>query len=118
MISPRILIISIVLLSALVSIAEFVLSSQGVFLTEQTQVIWALLFCFMTIWWVWGDAEEKSIARHLDFGFHLYIFLPLALPAYLIKTRGMSGLFWVAGFFALWLAPFLFSFVGYVFFYE
>jgi len=42
-------------------------------------------------------------------------YFPLALPYYLVRTRGIEGIVYFIGFAALYFAPFLFGLVAYVY---
>lgn len=112
------LIILILTLSVLVSCVEFYLNSRGEFLTETTQTTWGLVFGLLTIWWAWNDAKERGMHKPFDFGFLMYVFWPVAFPYYLLSSRKVEGIIWLAGFAALWSAPFFAGLVAYIYVYE
>lgn len=58
------------------------------------------------IWVVW-DAQSRRCTPCYDFGLMVYVALYLALPGYLIWTRGWRGLLLLLGFILLFMAPFV-----------
>ena len=42
------------------------------------------------------NRRTRTIAAVYDLGFLFYLFMPLLLPYYLYKSRGVVGLFWLA----------------------
>ena len=75
---------------------------------------WLFVFSILIALWVHADTRSRSIHQPLDFGFVFLWLWPLALPYYLIKTRGAIGLAPCAGFFAVYLAPFVLAWFTYV----
>lgn len=77
-------------------------------LLQPLGLLWAVCF--------WFEAEIKRANKHLpmDAGLLLYVAWFIWIPIYLIKTRGVSGLWGIAGFiatvFAAWAATSLFIF--------
>lgn len=110
-------IIVIVLLSFLVSFVEFYLNSIGQFETERTQSVWGLVFALLTIIWAVDDAKRQRLEVPFEFGFLMYMVWPLAFPYYLVSTRGVDGMVYLAGFLSLWIGPWLVGLVAYVYFY-
>lgn len=68
------------------------------------------------ILWVYCDAGRSDFEKPFDFGFLVYIFWPVALPWYLVSTRGVEGVLIFLGFIALWIGPWLMGLVAYVYF--
>ncbi len=74
--------------SILVGVVEFYLDSRGEFLTEKTQTVWGVFF---GVKHNVGLRGHQNHDRPLDFGFHMYIFWPIAFPYYLLATRRLEG---------------------------
>jgi hypothetical protein len=54
-------------------------------------------------WWLHRDSRERGVSWVYDMGLFLYIAWPLVLPYYLLKTRGVSGLFAILTFVGVYL---------------
>jgi len=76
---------------------------------------WLFVFSILLSLWVHADTRLQHIHQPLDFGFIFLGFWPIALPYYLIKTRGAKGIMPCIGFFAAYLAPFFLARVLYAF---
>ena len=113
-----VLIICVLTLSVLGSCVEFYLNSKGEFLTEATQTVWGAVFGLLTIWWAGNDANTMGVHRPFNFGLSMYVFWPIAFPYYLLSTRKVDGIIWIAGFLALWSAPFFSGLVAYTYVYQ
>ena len=84
--------------------------------SQTTNSIWGGIFILLTILWVYYDADRPDFKKPFDFGFLVYIFWPIALPWYLITTRGLEGILIFFGFISLWLGPWLAGLVAYVYY--
>lgn len=100
-----------------VGFAEVLLNSRGEVVSDATQSLWGFIFLIVTIVWATADSETNDFDRPFDFGFLLYIFWPVALPYYLISTRGIEGVVLLLGFMGIWLGPWLAGLVAYTYVY-
>ncbi len=64
---------------------------------------------FAILFWVVWDAQSRRCTPCYDFGLMVYLGWFLALPGYLIWTRGWRGLLLLFGFFLLVLIPIIFA---------
>lgn len=74
--------------------------------------LWSLAFALLVA--LWARADARHLGRNEGFSFSTLVFFvwPLALPWYLVKTRGARGLLLFAGFAGLRLAPELLWLLG------
>lgn len=80
---------------------------------EGLSAAWILAFAFLVALWARADAATQKVHRTLDFSFYFLAMWPLALPYYLVKTRGPEGVIYFIGFTAIHFAPFLFGLIAY-----
>lgn len=113
----NILISTLILLAIGMGIVEVILNSRGEFVSDSTQYLWGIIFCIVTIIWVMADSETNNFDKPFDFGFLMYVFWPIALPYYLISTRGIEGIVLFIGFICIWLGPWLAGLVAYLYVY-
>ena len=84
-----------------VVITQFV---YGLYAAQQIEppAAYSVLLRFAQVWtigwWLLTDSRKRNVALVYDIGFFLYLAWPLVMPYYLIKTRGLRGLFVVLGF--------------------
>jgi len=95
----------ILLLSILLCVVESMLNVQGKEVSAYAQRTWDIVFLIFTMLWVYYDSERKDFDRPFDFGLFIYVFCPIVLPWYLVKSRGIEGMILLVGFIGLWLAP-------------
>jgi len=98
------------------SVVQILLNLRGEEISDATDALWSGVFLLTTIFWAYYDADRRDFDKPFDFGFLIYVFWPIALPWYLIKTRGIEGLLIFLGFMAIWLGPWLAGLVAYVYF--
>ncbi|MEX1033893.1 MAG: hypothetical protein WDZ30_11080 [Cellvibrionaceae bacterium] len=110
------IIIALVLISFLLSIVEIYLNLQEEVVSDTTTVLWALAFAFLVAIWATKDPKKSEFDTPFEFGFIMYLFWPLMLPYYLVKTRGLEGLVLFIGFVAIYLIPYFSGLVAYVYF--
>ena len=96
---------------------EVVLNSNGEVVSDSTQSLWGFIFLILTIVWAIADSDTNEFEKPFDFGFLMYIFWPVALPYYLISTRGIEGVVLLIGFMGVWLGPWLAGLVAYTYVY-
>lgn len=109
------IIFTLLLLSFLLTIAEVYLNLQEQVVSDRTTVLWALAFAFLVAVWATKDPKQVDFQPPFDFGFIMYMFWPLMLPYYLVKTRGLEGLVLFMGFVAIYLIPFFSGLVAYAY---
>jgi hypothetical protein len=68
---------------------------------------WLFGFCqfLFVVYWMVLDARRRHRVPCHDFGFLAWVFLPVALPWYLIWTRGLRGLLVLVLFLILVMVP-------------
>lgn len=108
---------SLLLLSFGMAVVEVMLNSQGEVVSDETQSLWGFIFLVITIIWVIADSETNDFKKPFDFGFLIYLFWPVALPYYLITTRGFEGFVFFLGLMSIWLGPWLAGLVAYTYVY-
>lgn len=96
---------------------EVIMNSRGEVVSDSTQSLWGFIFLIVTIVWAMADSETTEFERPFDFGFLMYVLWPIALPYYLISTRGIEGLVLFFGFASIWLGPWLAGLVAYIYVY-
>jgi hypothetical protein len=66
-------------------------------------LLYALGFLWVIGWWLLKDSRKRGVEWVLDMGLFLYIAWPLIMPYYLLKTRGVRGLFVILVFIGVYL---------------
>jgi hypothetical protein len=99
---------NLLLLIAAASVAvagiDAALYSRNLLGADNLLLVWSLSFYVLTVMWIEADSRSKlAIYRPYDFGFLIYLILPVYLPYYLVRTRGAKGLIWLTGFITLYL---------------
>jgi hypothetical protein len=96
------------LLASLIIVSVVSASFDGLFyfynMSEDalTVTIGPILFTILLALWIDADSKEHpEIMRPFEYKFLVWMFLIFYLPYYLLKTRGVAGLFPLAGFVAL-----------------
>lgn len=108
---------TLLLLAAGMGVVEVILNSRGEVVSDSTQSLWGFIFLIVTIIWVMADSETSDFHKPFDFGFLMYIFWPIALPYYLISTRGVEGIVLFIGLIGIWLGPWFAGLVAYTYVY-
>ena len=108
---------TLILLAIGMGAVEVFLNSSGEVVSDSTQSLWGLIFLVMTIVWAMADADTNEFEKPFDFGFLMYIFWPVALPYYLVSTRGIEGVVLFLGLISIWLGPWLAGLVVYTYVY-
>lgn len=70
---------------------------------DSLYVLWMFVFAVLVAMWCEQDKTRKGWPY--EFGFFVFLFWPLVLPYYLIKTRGIDGFIMYLGFGALYMLP-------------
>jgi hypothetical protein len=114
--NKNIYIYTLIILAFCKSIIEILLNLKEMEVSQTTNTIWGGIFILLSILWVYYDADRPDFKKPFDFGFIVYVFWPIALPWYLITTRGLEGILIFFGFISLWLGPWLAGLVAYVYY--
>ena len=61
-------------------------------------LIYALALLWIIGWWLRRDSRKHGVPWVYDMGFFLVIAWPFIIPYYLVKSRGVKGLFVILGF--------------------
>lgn len=61
-------------------------------------LLYSFGFLWIMGWWLQQDSCKRSVAWVFDMGLFLYIAWPIILPYYLLKTRGLRGLWYMLAF--------------------
>ncbi len=106
----------LLVLALCMSLMEVSFTLQAQQVSDTTRIIWGFVFLISSVLWVANDVKGRNFPRPFEFSFLMYIFWPIALPWYLMKTRGAEGFVLFLGFVALWLAPWMAGLVAYTYF--
>jgi hypothetical protein len=75
----------------------------GFFLGDRGLTLWNVVFPLTLAWWVSADSRNHpAIYRPFEFGWLVLYALPIYLPYYLVRTRGLAGVGLLLGFIALY----------------
>ena len=110
------IIIVLFLLCFAVAFVEVTLNLKEQEISGSTELAWTFIFVVLVGMWVQRDSAGKKFDKPFDFGFFLYLFLPILLPYYLVRTRGVEGLVTFLGFAAIYYLPFFAGLVAYVYY--
>ena len=108
--------IVLLIICAGVSTVEVILNMRGEDLSEATSSAWTFIYVILVALWVQRDSLNEKFERPFDFGLFLYLFLPVLLPYYLVRTRGVEGIFTFLGFVLVYFLPFILGLVTYAYF--
>lgn len=75
---------------------------QGLEVSARGVVVWTLVYSLLVAMWVDADSRSRAeIYRPFEFGWLVLVAAVFYLPYYLLKTRGVLGIFWLLGFVVL-----------------
>ena len=103
------LLIAMCMISALLCPCAVSAALMGQAISQRLSYIWFFTFSILVTLWVHADARSRGKNPPLDFGFLFFAAWVLALPCYLISTRGIKGFAGSLGLFAVYQAPFVLS---------
>jgi hypothetical protein len=109
------LLVATLAISVILSGYAFVLGYKETALSDGLSGTWVVVFALLVAFWARADAAVQKLHRSLDFSIYFLVLWPVALPIYLVKTRGIEGVVYFVGFFALYWAPFLTGLVAYMY---
>lgn len=70
-----------------------------------SQLLWRWGTALLLVWWVQADARETKYRPCYEYSAFMFFGWPLLLPYYLLRTRGIRGVFLMGFFFMLFFAP-------------
>lgn len=72
---------------------------SGFYANARALSLWGFVFPLVLAWWVAADSRGRTdIYRPFEFGWLVLYSLPLYLPYYLFRTRGVVGIVALVGF--------------------
>lgn len=98
------------------SFVEFNMNLEGESLSEEVWAFWGFLNLVLVGTWVLYDRKSGSFDRPFDFGLFLYLFLPVLLLYYLVRSRGYEGVVTYMGFTSIYFLPEFFGLISYAYF--
>jgi len=98
---PTSFLASLIFLTLIYTSAGTVLASHHVSLSEESALLWRFLSSFFIACWVHLDRRTRKLNWPFEFDAFVFFAWPVALPYYLLKSRGMRGLLLAALIFAL-----------------
>lgn len=104
--SQRLIIFTLLTISAVYSGAEVLMSIQGSGSSTSTMLLWTVVFAVLVALWVQTDAEFRHKEIPFEYSSFVFLFWPPVLAYYLVKTQGFRGCLKFLGFLALYLMPF------------
>ncbi len=100
------LLVFLFILSAIYTIGLATLASNGYpARPEASALLWSLVFPTLLAIWARMDRRRQSLKLPFEFDAFVFFGWPLALPYYLYRTRGKTGLLIVAAIYAFYLVP-------------
>lgn len=95
--------LALIAAATLLSIHSLILGIREISPTELFPGFWMFLVALMAA--LWCDADRYSRNWPYEFGYFVFLFWPVVLPYYLVKTRKINGFFMFVGFLCLVIAP-------------
>jgi hypothetical protein len=83
--------------------------ASGIYLANEREpppvfsLMCTLGFLWIIGWWLLSDSRQRGVEWVYDMGFFLYLAWSFILLYYLLKTRGVEGLFAILGFVGVYL---------------
>ena len=100
MVSPTALLYIFV---ALTQVASGVYLAQGIEPPPAFALMYVLGFLWIIGWWLLKDSRERGVKWAFDMGLFLYIAWPFIMVYYLLRTRGIQGLFAILSFLGVYV---------------
>ena len=97
----------LVLLTLLVALFQGMYIYRGVPFSPLAEFIATYTIPLAIMIWVVWDAQSRRCTPCYDFGLMVYLGWMLAIPGYLVWTRGWKGIFILLGFALLFLMPWI-----------
>ncbi len=105
--------LTIVLISILFSTQQFYMGITDRESSDNIFTLWMVLFIVLISMWCQKDQSEGEASSNI--GFMAFLFWPIVLPYYLLKTRGVEGAVTFVGFTTLYISPNVSWLIGYQF---
>lgn len=106
---PSTYLLTLIALSGVLTVYVLALTGHGDRVGDGLGRAWMIVFTLLVVLWTLADQRAKAAHVPLDFSLWFLVFWPIALPIYLIRTRGVEGLVCFVGFVALYCSPTVFA---------
>ncbi len=97
--------IPLILFTVIVTAARCVLASHSLSLSPGPDKLTVVFQQVLVAAWVYFDRQGRDLGLPFEFEAFVFFAWPIALPYYLVKSRGSRGLLLFAIFFALLVVP-------------
>ena len=97
--------VPLILLTAIFTVARTVLASHSRVLPEESALLETVFQQLVLALWVYLDKQGRHLSLPFEFDAFVFFAWPIALPYYLVKSRGARGLLLAALVFALFVIP-------------
>jgi hypothetical protein len=112
--------IALIVIAGFTSVQAFLLAYYDQEPSRANELFWSFGFPLFLAWWVQKDRFYKAKDAPYEYLAFIYIFWIIALPWYLIQTRGWKGILIFSGFlflywadyFSAWLAIYFWEFMN------
>lgn len=106
--SPKALLGVLIVLSIAVALIQAAAYQAEFEVGAHALSLWDFVFPLILAWWVAIDSRgRQNVYRPFEFGWLVFYYLPVYLPYYLVRTRGVFGIVGLLGFISLYLLGFL-----------
>ena len=95
----------LILLMLILTAAREVLASHHLNMPGETENLASVFQQLFVALWVYLDRQGRSLSLPFEFEAFVFFAWPIAVPYYLVKSRGARGLLLAALFFALGVLP-------------
>ena len=103
--------LTIVLISIIFSVQQFYMGITDRESSDNIFTLWVVLFTALISMWCQKDQAEGQLTSNI--GLMAFLFWPIVLPYYLLKTRGIEGFVTFIGFSTLYISPNISWLIGY-----
>jgi hypothetical protein len=95
----------LVVFVAILTAAQVTLASHRRMLPRESELLSSLFQQLLFAMWVYLDRRDRRLGLPYEFEAFVFFAWPLALPYYLVKSRGARGILLFAAFLALFVVP-------------
>jgi hypothetical protein len=95
----------LILFAVILTAARCMLASHSLSLPAGTDKLSVVFQQLLVATWVYFDRQGRDLGLPFEFDAFVFFAWPIALPYYLVKSRGSRGLLLFAVFFALLVVP-------------
>jgi len=96
----------LVALSATFCAVAFIAVSRGAEISDQTRVVWLLVFSILVTLWSRSDYTVTRATGEYSY-LLMFFFWPIVLLYHLVRSRGVEGLMLYVGFVSTYIAPYV-----------